>query len=123
VDTSGSVSAEDLDRFFREIDHIWRTGAELTVLECDYALRRRYRYTGSAPTQVHGRGGTRFDPVLEAAAGERPDGVIYFTDGLAAAPQAACPVPVLWMISPGGIGPEDGRWRMLPGKVLRMISD
>lgn len=123
VDTSGSVSAEDLGRFFREIDHIRRSGAELTVLECDYALRRRYRYTGSAPTQVHGRGGTRFDPVLEAAAEERPDGLIYFTDGLAAVPKTACPVPVLWMISPGGIGPEDGRWGMLPGKVWKVIDD
>ncbi len=120
IDTSGSVGAGSLSRFFGEIDHIWRTGAELTVLECDLAIRRRYRYTGAPPPQVLGRGGTAFDPVLTAADVERPDGLIYFTDGLAAIPRAVCRTPVLWVIDPGGVAPGQDTWRRLPGKVVRM---
>lgn len=120
IDTSGSISQPDLNLFFQSLEPIYRMGIRLTVLESDLAIRRRYPFTGKAPDEVFGRGGTRWDPVLEAATSERPDGLIYFTDGLAAAPQHPCKVPLLWMIAPDGISPGEGVWNSLPGSVVKM---
>ncbi len=120
VDTSGSIQQEDLHRFFEAVYALWKTGAELEVLECDERIQRRYRYTGISPQAVKGRGNTRFDPVLEAAAAERPDGLVFFTDGLAPVPQACHYQNVLWMIAPAGIGPGHYNWHRLPGQVARM---
>lgn len=120
IDTSGSISQPDLNLFFQSLEPIYRMGIQLTVLESDLAIRRRYPFTGRAPAEVFGRGGTCWDPVLEAATSERPDGVIYFTDGLAAAPQHPCRVPLLWMIAPDGISPGEGVWNSLPGSVVKM---
>ena len=35
VDTSGSISQDDLKDFFSEIHHIWKTGVNVTVVEID----------------------------------------------------------------------------------------
>lgn len=120
VDTSGSIQPRDLHRFFEAVHTLWKTGAELEVLECDECIQRRYRYVGVGPQAVKGRGNTRFDPVLEAAAAERPDGLVFFTDGLAPAPQACHYQSVLWMISPDGIKPSHYNWNRLPGQAVRM---
>ncbi len=120
VDTSGSIQPQDLHRFFEAVHTLWRTGTEIEVLECDERIQRRYCYAGIGPQAVKGRGNTRFDPVLEAAAAERPDGLVFFTDGLAPAPQVHAYQCILWMIAPDGIKPSHYNWSRLPGQVARM---
>jgi predicted metal-dependent peptidase len=118
VDTSGSMSAGDLERVFAELHGIWRQGAEITVLEADAEVQKAYVYRGAPPPAVHGRGGTSFEPVmrwLDERRRLRWDGLIYLTDGYAPAPSTRPPCPILWVLTPAG---SDER---LPfGRALRL---
>ncbi|UZR96891.1 vWA domain-containing protein [Chondrinema litorale] len=119
IDTSGSVSIPELQEFFGEIYHIWRQGAEIYVVECDAAIRNHYPYRGKPPEIVSGRGGTHFNaPVVFANEKYRPDAIVYFTDGFAAAPTVKSRCPILWMISQNGI--EENKWEFLPGRKVKM---
>jgi predicted metal-dependent peptidase len=105
VDTSGSVSYEELNMFFNEIHSMWQNGAEIEVIECDAAIQKTYSYKGKFPEFVHGRGGTAFDPVFEYLNKNRNvlyDGCIYLTDGYAAAPVIKPRCKVFWVITPEG---------------------
>ena len=123
LDTSGSIKVEDLRRFFREIRNIWRNGAEVYILESDYRIRSRYWYRGQVPEGVAGRAGTDFNDCLNWANHNfRPDALVYFTDGLAAAPTIKPRCPVLWLISPQGIDEGQGAWNLLPGSKVKMTA-
>jgi len=121
VDTSASVSSTDLSLFFQTLETVYRRGMNLTVLECDTVIRRRYPFTGKAPREIAGRGDTRWEPVLQAATRERPDGLVFFTDGRSNLPEKSCTTPVLWMIAPDGISQGAGIWNSLPGRVVKMM--
>jgi predicted metal-dependent peptidase len=117
VDTSGSISKADLGTFFAEVHGIWRSGSDLTVVECDSAVGRHYPYRGSPPAGVGGRGGTAFDPVFTWLRADRAgwDGCVYLTDGRGPAPRVRPSCPVLWVITPGGSTDD------LPfGRVVRL---
>jgi predicted metal-dependent peptidase len=119
VDTSGSVSDEDLKEFFSEIYHIWKNGADIHVVECDTDIQTTYNYTGQPPKVVHGRGGTDFNAGLAYANDTyRPDAIIYFTDGEAPAPTVATRAPILWLICEQGI--SEDHWDFLPGRKVKM---
>lgn len=57
IDTSGSVSTEELNEFFAEIDHIYNTGVEITVVQCDAAISNIAPYKKGIDIRIHGRGG------------------------------------------------------------------
>ena len=118
LDTSGSISNEDLTVFFSEIHGMWRSGAEIEIFECDARLQRRYPYKGRLPTQVAGRGGTAFDPVFAALRANRLvryDGCIYLTDGVAPAPTIRPPCRLIWVVT------GDGQTKTLKfGRVLKL---
>lgn len=121
VDTSGSIRDEELKDFFTEIYHIWKQGAEVTVVECDLHIAARYPYKGIAPTEVHGRGGTSFDPPLRLANEEiLPDAVIYFTDAVAPAAEIVARMPVLWLICGDGAEPGSKYYDQLKGNRIKM---
>ncbi|HHG84034.1 MAG TPA: hypothetical protein ENJ82_04730, partial [Bacteroidetes bacterium] len=87
LDTSCSVSAEELNEFFDEIHHLFRRGAEILIVECDATIQATYPYRGQAPSMVKGGGGTLFDPpIIYGNNIFRPDAIIYFTDGFAPLP-------------------------------------
>jgi len=117
IDTSGSIRKSELSEFFREIYHIWKQGAEIEIVECDSKIQRTYSYKGVAPEFVLGRGGTEFDPVLTFANTIfKPDGIIYFTDGVAFAPSVKSRAPLLWVISKNGIPADSELFAKLPGR-------
>jgi predicted metal-dependent peptidase len=120
LDSSGSVSHEDLTLFFKEIFHIWRAGVQVEILECDVRIENRFPYKGKMPTFIHGRGGTNFDPPLKVANDERPDGMIYFTDGFAAVPQTKPLVPLLWVITRQGLDSSSPDFHRLPGRKVQI---
>ena len=123
VDTSGSVSDPEVQRFFSEIYQIWRHGAEVLVVECDTAIKRQYPYRGHAPEFVMGRGGTDFNAPLEFANQHyHPDGIVYFTDGYAAVPRVESRYPVMWLITPNGLQEHSGIWDELPGRKVKMLQ-
>lgn len=121
VDTSGSVPLSDLEIFFSEIYHIWRQGADITVVECDAEIQKTYKYRGQLPQQVHGRGGTNFTPPIEFANNDlHPDAVIYFTDGFAPPPAVKSRYPILWVMSTNGLDKSNPMWEKLPGQKIRI---
>ena len=116
IDTSGSVSESELLEFMSEIYHIWKTGVEVTIIQCDTRIRSIDEYKGTFEMKFHGRGGTEFDPVLEYFNENRNkfNSLIYFTDG-----ECYTDVkprnPVLWVLSERSTINNN-----LPGKVIRL---
>lgn len=105
IDTSASVSPEDLGYIFNEIFAILNHKKyELTVIECDSEIRSVYKARSIADIRlaVEGRGGTMFSPVIDYV-NERRDLrgclLIYFTDGFG---EQRIPQPksykMLWVI-------------------------
>ncbi|MBI5513425.1 MAG: hypothetical protein HY909_06620 [Deltaproteobacteria bacterium] len=120
VDTSGSISDEDLSEFFTEIHALWRQGADVTVLEADAAVQHVWTYAGRLPSKVGGRGGTDFNPAFQWLQDERRkgvwDGCIYLTDGVAPTPSVRPPCKLLWVLT------RDGKGEHLPwGRVVKLV--
>jgi len=100
IDTSGSVSKDDLKEFLSEIHHIYKTGTEITVVECDASIGRVYEYKGKAEEalQITGRGGTSYEPVLNYLWDHKDkyQNLIYLTDGECSTNMTPCK-PTLWV--------------------------
>lgn len=125
VDTSGSMTDAILAAVFAEVHHLYRRGAEVTIVECDAAVQATWAYRGIRPTAAAGGGGTAFDPALQWANDQpqRPDALIYLTDGYAHPPQVKPRMPTLWLITPGGVRQGSDGWRALPGRRLQLPDD
>lgn len=100
VDTSGSVSTNELKEFLNEINHIQRTGTEVIIVQCDSAISYIGKFNPKEDFKIHGRGGTSFHPVTDYydENHKKFNCLIYLTDGEASAPEK-CKGPVLWVIS------------------------
>jgi predicted metal-dependent peptidase len=99
IDTSGSMTLRELETISAELSYL-ATRYDITVVECDAAIQRTYRYTKPI-LSVEGGGGTDFRPLFERGflQRHRPDLVLVFTDGHGPAPTAPPQVPVIWIIS------------------------
>ena len=119
VDTSGSVNDEELKDFFSEITYIYKTGARITILECDAAISANYEYTGKWTGKVHGRGGTDFQPVIDYYRKNIRDyaALVYFTDGECSIPDNV-PRDTIWVITSAGDHKKEypGRTLFIPSK-------
>ena len=116
IDTSGSVSNEELLEFMNEIHHIYKAGVDITIIQCDTRIHSIEAYRGKNDLKVHGRGGTEFDPVLNYynENNKKYTSLVYFTDGecnTRVKPKGN----VLWVISERSSLNED-----LPGKVIKL---
>lgn len=116
IDTSGSVSDDDLMEFFNEIHHIYKTGIHVTIVECDAAISNVYQYKGTIPEKVTGRGGTNFQPVIDYLEEHKKDYnvCVYLTDGECYPPTKPCR-PMLWVICSDGQMNEE-----LPGQKIKI---
>jgi predicted metal-dependent peptidase len=111
LDTSGSVNDTELQEFVSEIDAIkGQMRARLTLHACDAALCKNGPWLFepweefSLPSNIYGRGGTRFTPVFEWLKGEgrKPDLLVYFTDAEGEFPKLEPDYPVLWLVKGRG---------------------
>ena len=119
VDTSGSVSQEELQIFFSEVYHLWKRGAEILVVECDADIGQVWPYSGQSPQIVTGGGGTDFNPPIAYANQQHhPDAIFYFTDGYAPAPDQPSRAPILWILSQEGIDLTEAN--SLPGRCVKL---
>jgi predicted metal-dependent peptidase len=122
LDTSGSISKKEYEVFFTELYHIWRRGTVIQVVECDAKIQQQYNYNGVTPTMVRGGGGTDFNaPLKYANEIFYPDGVIYFTDGIAATPNVIPRFQLLWVITKEGITADSEEFKRLPGRKAKLI--
>ena len=112
VDTSGSISPNDLCDFFSEIHHIYKAGTVIDICEIDTKIQRIYRYNGKWDLQAHGRGGTILDDAAKYVNDHRRDytSCVFFTDGYC---DVDFPLYVdsMWIIASGGCEQK------YPGKV------
>ena len=100
VDTSGSVNTEELREFFGELTHMHKTGHKITVAQCDTELKSVKEFSPNRDWEIHGRGGTSFQPVIDHYNEKkgRYTALVYLTDGEAYAPED-CPKNTLWVHS------------------------
>ena len=111
LDTSGSISAEELAQFATELDALkGQIRARVTVHGCDERLDPRGPWAFppwepiAMPPRIGGGGGTSFVPVFEWIAERRlrPDVLLYFTDGEGEFPQRPPDYPVIWLVKGNG---------------------
>ena len=107
LDTSGSVTRDELQEFLSEIDALKaQVRADVTLHACDDKLDASgpWHYAMweamSLPESILGGGGTDFRPVFEWAAKEQrnPDLLVYFTDAEGQFPAEEPSFPVVWLV-------------------------
>tara|TARA_Y100000356_G_scaffold42894_1_gene33439 strand:+ start:1702 stop:2853 length:1152 start_codon:yes stop_codon:yes gene_type:complete len=98
VDTSGSVSTNELKEFMNEIHHMHKTGHKITVVQCDTQITSVEDFNPKKDWGIKGRGGTDFQPVIDHYNKSHYTALIYLTDGEAYTPEN-CPKNTLWVHS------------------------
>jgi len=115
VDTSGSVSKNELMEFMNELCHMHKTGHKITIAQCDAELQSIEDFNPKKDWTINGRGGTDFQPVINHFNEHgRYTALIYFTDGECGAP-ANCPKNTLWVLS--SVSKITDK---LPGKTIKL---
>ena len=116
VDTSGSVNNDELKEFFSELAHMHKTGHKITIAQCDTSLRSVIEFNPKRDWEIHGRGGTSFQPVIDHFNEKRGvyTALVYLTDGEASNPDD-CPKNTLWVLS--SISTINNS---LPGQVIKL---
>lgn len=126
VDTSESISGKMIAQFLGEVQAILGAYPHLEALlyYADATCYGPYTLTPDSriPEPVGG-GGTDFRPffsTIEKELQANQDGVcIYLTDGYGTFPEQAPTLPVLWVLSPGGLAGEQVPF----GETVRLIPD
>jgi len=107
LDTSGSISPDEMQEFVTEIDAIkGQMRARISLHACDDTLAEKGPWTYEPweefclPNDVQGGGGTDFRPVFKwaDALDRSPDLLIYFTDAEGRFPEAPPYYPVIWLV-------------------------
>ena len=103
VDTSASVSTNELKEFLNEMYHMTKTGSEVTLVQCDTAISHIGKFDPRKDLELHGRGGTNFQPGVDYYNEHMRNFscMVYFTDGEAYPPENA-KGNILWVISSNG---------------------
>lgn len=119
VDTSGSVSNAELEEFFTEIHHMHKTGAQITIVQCDTSISHvgPYKKAKDGKIKIHGRGGTSFQPVVDYFNEHRRNFscMVYLTDGEAPAPSPTPKGRCLWVLSS-----KSSETDHLPGHTIKL---
>ena len=120
IDTSGSISQSDLDKFAGELTGILgEFEAECEVIYCDSAVQAVEEFgPWDLPLQLHakGGGGTDFIPPFkhEDESRELPACFIYMTDGWCNSFPDEPSYPVLWVLT------NDREWKPPFGEVAHL---
>ncbi|HEX5636214.1 MAG TPA: VWA-like domain-containing protein [Gammaproteobacteria bacterium] len=107
LDTSGSISNNEIAEFMGEIDAIKsHLRARITLLACDAKLAEGAPWqfepweAFELPKKFSGGGGTSFVPVFDWAEQQdrKPDLLVYFTDAQGKFPKIEPAFPVIWLV-------------------------
>lgn len=138
IDTSGSVNDAQLGDFLGELRGILGSypGVRCRLYYADAACTGPFDVSVDRPLPVaSGGGGTDFRPFFSASApgagdaieewmtgghrgGDAPSLAVYLTDGMGVFPPEAPDRPVLWVLTPGGVGTDAVPF----GEVVRMVE-
>ncbi|KXB00702.1 hypothetical protein AKJ41_03750 [candidate division MSBL1 archaeon SCGC-AAA259O05] len=122
VDTSGSVSDDELRDFMSEVKGALDSfpSYKVRLLACDadvhteVTAERRGDFDGFAK-EIRGGGGTSFVPVFDELKDEPVKALVYLTDGHGNFPDKIPSYDVLWVINNRDVDPP---W----GKVIRLTA-
>lgn len=124
IDTSASVSDEEISQFLAEVQSIVAAYPHIdcNLYYADAELHGPYKLDrGTIIPPPKGGGGTSFRPffkaVVDQAETHNNDLCIYLTDGFGDFPSRAPDYPVMWVLVPGGA--SDAQFPF--GEVLRII--
>ena len=127
VDTSGSISSEMLEYFFGVINRFFKYGIKtIDVIQFDCELHGEAVTLNKTvvKTDVSGRGGTSFQPVIDYASEYRKeyDGLIFLTDGYAPEPVLPkyFPLKIAWICEDRHSYDRHHEWMRKCGKVCYM---
>jgi len=107
IDTSGSITQEEIDEFISEINAIKSNmRASITLIACDEKVNDNLIWRFEAwdelqfPASLGGGKGTNFNPVFDYIdEQDSPSSVlIYFTDAMGKFPQFEPNYPVMWLV-------------------------
>lgn len=107
LDSSGSISGQEIAEFISEIDAIkGQLRARIMLHACDTALAEEGPWLFEPWDEfrlsqaIQGGGGTDFRPVFEwvSRQGREPDLLLYFTDAQGEFPPVEPAFPVLWLV-------------------------
>jgi len=124
VDTSGSISGQELNQFLSEIQWIARNfpAFRMTLLSIDADIHDKIELRCFADVQkitgLRGGGGTDFRPVFDYAVKHRKRLIIFFTDGFGTFPERSPNIKTIWVVSPNGAPSKNFPF----GKVIRIIN-
>jgi predicted metal-dependent peptidase len=132
VDTSGSISTDEIQKMMSEVCHCLATyeakgmEIELPVAYCDTRVHHvEVLSPGDTPYEnaKGGGGGTCFAPVMEWVAGlpDKPEALLYLTDGYCDTFGVDPNVPVLWVLS--GPGGNNSNFQPPFGEVMEMVDN
>lgn len=114
IDTSGSVNSKDFEDFFSEIKHMYKTGIDITIVECDTKITNIIKYNGKDKLEISGRGGTELTPIVDYYIKNKIFSTcILFTDGYCNKQMPKCS-NLIWVITSDG----DKTNSYNPGKVI-----
>ncbi|ODU27544.1 MAG: hypothetical protein ABS93_03455, partial [Thiobacillus sp. SCN 62-729] len=111
IDTSGSISDEELREFVTELDALkGQVRARVTLLACDNHVAEQAPWefepwdAMQLPAELSGGGGTDFRPVFDWVEAENrsPDMLVYFTDAEGDFPKVPPNYPVIWLVKGKG---------------------
>jgi predicted metal-dependent peptidase len=114
IDTSGSISDEELREFVSELDALkGQVRAKVTLLACDNHIADAAPWEYEAwdamqlPNDIEGGGGTDFRPVFDwvEAESRSPNLLVYFTDAEGDFPKVPPNYPVVWLVKGKGSVP------------------
>lgn len=125
LDTSGSIDTKLLGLFFSEVQGIL---SSYPHIQCDFYYVDAEVYgpyeinANSMPPKPQGGGGTSFVPFFDKVAqtwdGHQAGVCVYLTDGYGTFPDTAPELPVLWVVTPGGLALEEFPF----GEAVRLLS-
>lgn len=109
IDTSGSISPDELKMFVNELRGITNAIGiqEVHVVYCDAQIHNVHIIENGEPYEpekVGGGGGTSFEPVFEYAEENEAEALVYMTDMCCSFPERP-DFPVVWGATTGAVGP------------------
>lgn len=104
VDTSGSVSNDELQDFFTEIEYLHKSGVGVDVLEFDTNIQNKFEYKGKkTDIKIVGRGGTDVSPCFDYYKQHKEySTLVVFTDGYLNIRHLPKCQNVIWVITSNG---------------------
>ncbi len=122
VDSSGSVTTDDLSNFYSTINRFFQYGIQqIDVVQFDTKVGEVQTLLKASETiKVTGRGGTCFQPFIDFVARHPEyDGALIYTDGFA--PQPSIPAnmrtPLCWVLRSESEWKEHEHWMSQSGRV------